>query len=94
MTLCCGADADKNLSMLKTANTVIRLISELRPRPGWVVTMSDLQFVQRLLPPLVTPALNALYYVPTVYTIIAFFAASLFGLLFKVRVSCKALLLV
>lgn len=34
MTLCCGADADKNLSMLKTANTVIRLIGEYEAKAG------------------------------------------------------------
>lgn len=32
--MCCGADADKNLSMVKTANTVIRLIAEYEAKAG------------------------------------------------------------
>lgn len=32
--MCCGADADKNLYMLKTANSVIRLIEEYEATAG------------------------------------------------------------
>ncbi len=34
MTMCCGADADKNLFMVKTANTVFKLIDKYEAKAG------------------------------------------------------------